>query len=199
MQFLTDDVSTLVVCALVSSWLDYCNSLSGVFSVQAMYSTIYFQNSVAGIVPNTSRYISITPVLKKLHCLPTEKFLYTSFRKFLLCIFLLIVFLTGPDTVIVLVIFLLYQSFIHVLRSLLKGWIISLALVVTLLGIHFLVRFVHAQPFSERRLNPTSRPVPLNICLPFSVVLEPFSPLSTETVLTIIVLLHLRVPLIKGK
>ena len=53
-----------------------------------------YQNSAARIVSNTSRYTSITPVLKKLHWLPVEhrsvsktatlvyKFLHTGFPKY---------------------------------------------------------------------------------------------------------------------
>ena len=93
-RFLTHDVSVLVANALVSSWLDYCNSLFRGLSKFNLCKLQCIQNSAARIVSNTSRYISITPVLKKLHWLPVEqrmvfktatlayKFLHTGFPRY---------------------------------------------------------------------------------------------------------------------
>ena len=90
-RFLTHDVSVPVANALVSSRLDYCNSLFGSLSKFNLRKLQCIQNSAARIVSNTSRYTSITPVLKKLHWLPVEqhmvfktatlvyKFLHTGF------------------------------------------------------------------------------------------------------------------------
>ena len=92
-QFLTHDVSVLVANALVSSQLDYCNSLFRSLSKFNLHILQCIQNSAARIVSNTSRYTSITPVLKKLYWLPVEqcmvfktatfvyKFLHTGFPK----------------------------------------------------------------------------------------------------------------------
>ena len=63
---LTHDVSVLVVNALVSSQLDYCNSLCRHLIFCKLQC---IQNSAARIMSNTSRYASITPVHKKLHWL----------------------------------------------------------------------------------------------------------------------------------
>ena len=71
-QFLTHDASILVASALVSSQLDYCNSLFRSLSKFNLHKLQCIQNSAARIVSNTSRYASITPVLKKLHWLPVE-------------------------------------------------------------------------------------------------------------------------------
>ena len=92
--FLNHDVSVLVANALVSSRLDYCNSLFRSLSMFNLCKLQCIQNSAARIVSNTSRYTSITPVLKKLHYLPVElcsvfktatlvyKFLHTGFPKY---------------------------------------------------------------------------------------------------------------------
>ena len=92
--FLTHDVSVLVANALVSSHLDYCNSLFRSLSKFNLRKLQCIQNSAARIVSNTSRYTSITPVLKKLHWLPVEqrtvfktatlvyKYLHTGFPRY---------------------------------------------------------------------------------------------------------------------
>ena len=88
------DASVLVANALVSSRLDYCNLLFRSLSKFNLHQLQCIQNSAARIVSNTSGYISITPVLKKLHWLPVEqhtvfktatlvyKFLHTRFPRY---------------------------------------------------------------------------------------------------------------------
>ena len=77
-RFLTHGVSVLVANALVSSWLDYCNSLFRSLSKFNLHKLQCIQNSAARIVSNTS----ITPVLKKLHWLPVEKCIVFKTAKF---------------------------------------------------------------------------------------------------------------------
>ena len=72
-RFLTHDVSVLVANALVSSQLDYCNSLFRSLSKFNLCKLQCIQNSAARIVSNTSRYTRIIPVLKKWHWLPVEQ------------------------------------------------------------------------------------------------------------------------------
>ena len=72
-HFLTHDASVLVANALVSSRLDYCNSLFRSLSKFNHRKLQCIQNSAARIVSNTSRYSNIIPVLKKLHWLPVEQ------------------------------------------------------------------------------------------------------------------------------
>ena len=84
----------LVANCLVSSHLDYCNSLFRSLSKFNLRKLQCIQNNAARIVSNTSRYTSITPVLKKLHWLPVEqrmvfktatlvyKFLHTGFPRY---------------------------------------------------------------------------------------------------------------------
>ena len=93
-QFLTHDVSVLVANALVSSLLDYGNSLFRSLSKFNLRKLQCIQNSAARIVSNTSQYTSITPVLRKLHWLPVEqhtvfktatlvyKYLHTGFPRY---------------------------------------------------------------------------------------------------------------------
>ena len=92
-RFLTHDASVLVTNAVVSSRLDYCNSLFRSLSKFNLHKLQCIQNSAASIVSNTNRYTSITPILKKLHLLPVEhrsvfktatrvyKFFHTGFPK----------------------------------------------------------------------------------------------------------------------
>ena len=82
----------LVANALVSSRLDYCNSLFRSLSKFNLRKLQCIQNSAARIVSNTSRYTSITPVLKKLHWLEQRtvfktatlvyKYLHTGFPRY---------------------------------------------------------------------------------------------------------------------
>ena len=93
-EFLTHVSSVLVASALVSSWLDYCNSLFRSLCQFNLCKLQCIQNGVPRIASNTRRYTSITPVLKKLHWLSVEhrsifktatffyKFLHTGFPKY---------------------------------------------------------------------------------------------------------------------
>ena len=93
-RFLTHDVSVPVANALGSSRLDYCNSLFRSLSKFGLHKLQCIQKSAARIVSNTSRYTSITLVLKKLYWLPVGqrtvfktatlvyKYLHTSFPRY---------------------------------------------------------------------------------------------------------------------
>ena len=93
--FFNHDASVLVANAVVSSRLDYCNSLFRSLSKFNLHKLQCIQNSAARIILNTSIYTSTTPVLKKLHWLPVEhfsvfktatlvyKFLHSGFLKYL--------------------------------------------------------------------------------------------------------------------
>ena len=71
-RYLTTDVSILVPNALISSHLDYCNSLFGSLSKLNLRKLQCIQNSAARIETNTCQFSSTTPVLKELHWLPVE-------------------------------------------------------------------------------------------------------------------------------
>ena len=59
--------------SLVSSKLDYCNSLYSGISQTNLNKLQRIQNSLARVITNTSKYQHITPTLKKLHWLPIKQ------------------------------------------------------------------------------------------------------------------------------
>ena len=59
--------------SLVSSKLDYCNSLYSDISQTNLNKLQRIQNSLARVITNTSKYQHITPTLKKLHWLPIKQ------------------------------------------------------------------------------------------------------------------------------
>ena len=71
-QYLTDEAAILVANALVSSRLDYCNSLFRRLSSFNMRNLQCIQTHLGRIVTNCNRYSRATPILKKLHWLPVE-------------------------------------------------------------------------------------------------------------------------------
>ena len=171
-RFLTHDASVLVANALVSSWLDYCNSLFRSLSKFNLRKLQCIQNSAARIVSNTSRYTSITPVLKKLHWLPVEhrsvfktatlfyKFLHTGFPKYFAPYISSTVVFTVPGAVRVVEISLSFSSFNPQSIYLSNSLVIVLLLMLLLFGMLFLRRFVHAplSPPSENVSKPTFTP-----------------------------------------
>ena len=68
-------LSTAIALAnsLVSSKLDYCNSLYSGISQTNLNKLQRIQNSLARVITNTSKYQHITPTLKKLHWLPIKQ------------------------------------------------------------------------------------------------------------------------------
>ena len=71
-RFLTEECAILVANALVSSRLDYCNSLFRSLSTFNMKKLQCIQNTLARIVTNRTKFTSITPILKDLHWLPVK-------------------------------------------------------------------------------------------------------------------------------
>ena len=79
---------------IVSSRLDYCNSLFRSLSNFNLHRLQSIQNSAARIVTNLSKFTQIAPVLRKLHWLPVQfhsqfkqatlvyKFIHTGFPKY---------------------------------------------------------------------------------------------------------------------
>ena len=71
-QYHTPEVAVLAASALVSSLLDYCNSLfRGLLclnqhKLQSIHYTLLF------IVTNHRKYARVTPILKQLHWLPVK-------------------------------------------------------------------------------------------------------------------------------
>ena len=71
-QYLTLEVAVLAANALVSSRLDYCNSLVRDLSCFYQHKLQSIQNTLACIVTNYRKYANVTPILKQLHCLPVR-------------------------------------------------------------------------------------------------------------------------------
>ena len=71
-QYLADEAAVLVANALVSSHLDYCNSLLKSLSSFNMCKLQCIQNTLGKIVTNCNRYSQATCILKKLCWLQVE-------------------------------------------------------------------------------------------------------------------------------
>ena len=65
--------ATALANSLVSSKLDYCNSLYTGISQANLNKIQRIQNTLARVVTNTSKFEHITPILKKLHWIPTKQ------------------------------------------------------------------------------------------------------------------------------
>ena len=178
--------------ALVSSRLDYCNSLgASPSSIYTNYSAS--RNSAARIVSNTSQYTSITSVLKRLHWLPDEQqnsmvfktaTLFTSFFTqvflgILLYIFLPTAALTVPGSAKVVAMSLSFQSSTLLFINLSSSLVIVL-LLIPLFGMLFQMRFVPPPlaPFGKQlktSCTPKHTHLILDHPLVFSLVLDPSS------------------------
>ena len=65
-------MAVLAANALVSSRLDYCNSLFRGLSCFNLHKLQSIQNILARIVTNHRKYAHVTPILKQLHWLPIK-------------------------------------------------------------------------------------------------------------------------------
>ena len=65
--------ATALANSLVSSKLDYCNSLFNGISQANLNKIQRIQNTLARVVTNTSKFEHNTPILKKLHWLPIKQ------------------------------------------------------------------------------------------------------------------------------
>ena len=71
-KHLTDEAAILAANALVTSHLDYCNSVFRSSSSLNMRKLQCIQNTLARIVTNCNKYTQASPILKRLHWLPVE-------------------------------------------------------------------------------------------------------------------------------
>ena len=71
-QYLSVDCAVLVANALVSSRLDYCNSLFRSLSSTNSRRLQCIQNTLARIVTNQRRFTRASPILRELHWLPVK-------------------------------------------------------------------------------------------------------------------------------
>ena len=67
------DTSVVIANALVSSHLDYCNSLFRSLSSRNVTRLQYVQNALARFVTGASKYTHITSTLRTLHWLPIRQ------------------------------------------------------------------------------------------------------------------------------
>ena len=65
--------ATALANSLVSSKLDYCNSLYNGISQANLNKIQRIQNTLARVVTNTSKFEHVNPILKKLHWLPIKQ------------------------------------------------------------------------------------------------------------------------------
>ena len=72
-RFLSVDTSVVIANALVSSRLDYCNSLFRSLSSRNATRLQYVQNALARFVTGASKYTHITSALRTLHWLPIRQ------------------------------------------------------------------------------------------------------------------------------
>lgn len=72
-RYLTTAAAQSLVNALVTSRLDYCNSLLVGLPGVLLKKLQRVQNTAARVIMRTAKYDHITPVLKELHWLPVER------------------------------------------------------------------------------------------------------------------------------
>ena len=69
---MSKDTAQMIVCSIIESRLDYCNTLLAGMSEQNLNKLQRVQNSLARVVTGTRRRDQITPVLANLHWLPVR-------------------------------------------------------------------------------------------------------------------------------
>ena len=71
-KYITKEIAESLTHALISSNIDYCNSLYYNLPLYQIKKLQRIQNSAARIITNSSRYSHVTPILKDLHWLPVN-------------------------------------------------------------------------------------------------------------------------------
>ena len=73
---ITEDPAKMVVHAIISSRLDYCNSLLCGIAGNLLQKLQSVQNAGARLIMRTGIWQHITPVLRELHWLPVRQRIY---------------------------------------------------------------------------------------------------------------------------
>ena len=185
-QYLTLEVAVLAANALVSSRLDYCNSLFRGLSCFNQHKLQSIQNTLARIVTNHRKYAHVTPILKQLHWLPvkyrcmfkTATLVYKFYIVVLLPIFNhschSVVVPTVPSVVTQIVNTLLFFLSAHQSSSQSNILITALPLMLQRFGMNSLMTCIvqHQLPPSETSLKLTC----LQKHIPHSLSCHPVSP-----------------------
>ena len=184
-KYLIPEVAVRAANALVSSRLDYCNSLFRGLSGFNQYKLQSIQNTLARIVTNHRKYAHVTPILQKLHWLPVKyrcifktatlvyKFLHSGSPSFSnrSCLLVVVPIVLGIVTQIVNTL----QFLLSIHQSLSQPKILAIVwpLMLRRSGMTSLKMFAvqHQLPPSERSLKhtclqkPTHHSLPRHICV----------------------------------
>ena len=180
-KYLTSEVADLAATALVSSHLDYCNSLFRGLSGLNQHKLHSIQNTLARIVTNHRKYAHVTPILQKLHWLPVKyRCIFKTAKIF--CIVVLLLTLNRSCLLVVVPIVLgivtqivnTLQFLLSIHQSLSQPNILAIVLPLMLLrsGMTSLKMFAvqHQLPPSERSLKHTCLQKPTHHSLPVTSV-----------------------------
>ena len=179
-QYLTPEVAVLAANALVSSRLDYCNSLFRCLSCFNLHKLQSIQNTLARIVTNHRKYAHVTPILKQLHWLPVKyrcmfktatlvyKFLHNGCPSYFQPSCLPAAAPMVPGTVTQIVNTLLFLLSTHQSSSLSNILITALPLMLLRSGMNSLMMCAvqYQLPPSERSLKLTCLQKPIHHSLP---------------------------------
>ena len=107
-RFLRFDSTKALVHALITSRVDYCNSLLYRLPATQLNEIQRILNAAARLVCRLPRYCHITPLMYNLHWLPVNlrcvlRFFYSYLRQFI--VLLLLIFLTLSHNLIALTIY----------------------------------------------------------------------------------------------
>ena len=72
-KYLTTDASKTLVCAMITSRIDYCNSLLCGLPDNSLNKLQRVQNAAAWLITGTAKFSHITLVLRTLHWLPIKQ------------------------------------------------------------------------------------------------------------------------------
>ena len=179
-QNLTPEVAVLAANALVSSRLDYCNSLFMGLSCFNQHKLQSIQNTLAHIVTNHRKYAHVTPILKQLHWLPVKYDVCSKLQHLFIhfyIVVLLLIFDHSCHSAVVRIVPGVVTQIINTLLFLLSAHQSSSQsniLIIALSGMNSLMMcsVQHQLPPSERSLKLTC----LQKHIPHSLSCHPVSP-----------------------